>query len=103
MQQQNAVRKDGNNPVRTGLFLVHSRNWTAERRAREAAQLAQSQKQSQKQGQEQGREQIVRRGNRTLVQPRKGVSKLKRSLMTVTLCAPLWWAGHALLQWKHLL
>jgi hypothetical protein len=99
MQQQNAVRKDGNNPVRTGLFLVHSRNWTAERRAREAAQLAQSQKQ----GQEQGREQIVRRGNRTLVQPRKGVSKLKRSLMTVTLCAPLWWAGHALLQWKHLL
>jgi hypothetical protein len=91
MQQQNAVRKDGNNPVRTGLFLVHSRNWTAERRAREAAQLAQNQ------------EQIARRGNRALVQADEGVSRVKRSLVAATLCAPLLWAGHALLQWKHLL
>ena len=91
MQQQNAVRNNDSNPARAGLYLVHSQSWTPERSAREAAQLIQRQ------------DQIARRGRRTLAKADEGISKLKRSLIAASLCAPLLWAGHVLLQWKHVL
>jgi hypothetical protein len=91
MQPQNAVRNDNNSAVRTGLFLAHSRNWTPEQCAREAARLIQRQ------------DQIARRELRTLAKADQGISKLRLSLIAATLCAPLVWAGHALLQWKHVL
>jgi len=91
MRPRNTLRNDDNSAVRAGLYLVHSRNWAPERCAREAAQLIQRQ------------DQIARRARRTLAKADEGVSKLRRSLIAATLCAPLLWVGHALLQWKHVL
>jgi hypothetical protein len=91
MQQQNTVRKNDEGPAGGGLYLAYSRSWTPERQARAAAQLIQR------------RDQLARRGRRTPAKTDKSVSKLKRSLTAATLCAPLLWAGRALLRWKHTL
>lgn len=72
---------------RTGIHLCYSQSWPAEQRVKAVARLAQ------------GGEMIARRGRRNQVET---AGSMKAVLVGAALCAPLVWAGHALLQWKHL-
>jgi hypothetical protein len=91
MSQFNTVRKDDNSPVRAGIRIVHSQDWTPERRQRAAAT------------QEQLQEQAPRRERRIRVEESEDRATLKLSLAAAALSASLFWVSYAFLHWKHLL
>ena len=81
MQQQNVVRKDDNSPIRGGLYLVHSYDWTPERQARAAAEIIKRQ------------DGLARRERGTPVKAAQGGLEVKWGWIASAFGAPLVWAG----------